>query len=69
MALLDVNGAAEYLSVSPRFMRRLVQERRVAFVRLGRHIRFETRDLDELVAAGRVEPPRRLRMVPGRPAG
>lgn len=30
-ALLDVDGAAERLSVSPRFMRKLVAERRIPF--------------------------------------
>jgi excisionase family DNA binding protein len=67
--LLDVRGAADYLNVAPRFVRRLVQERRVAFVRIGRHIRFDVRDLDQLVAAGRVEVPRPLRAVPRRSAG
>jgi excisionase family DNA binding protein len=68
--LLTVDEAAVYLNVTPRFVRRLVQERRIAFARLGRHVRLDVRDLDEFVAAGRVEEaPRRLRMVPGRPAG
>ena len=42
--LLDVEGAAEYLSVTPRFIRRLVAERRVPFVKLGRHLRFDPAD-------------------------
>jgi excisionase family DNA binding protein len=67
--LLDVQGAADYLNVAPRFVRRLVQERRVAFVRVGRHIRFDVRDLEQFVAAGRVEAPRPLRAVPRRSAG
>jgi excisionase family DNA binding protein len=53
--LLDVPAAAAYLAVSPRFMRRLVAERRVSFVKLGRHVRFDVEDLDRFVESGRVE--------------
>jgi excisionase family DNA binding protein len=69
MALFTVDEAAAYLNVTPRFVRRLIAERRIGFVKLGRHVRLEERALDEFVAAGRCEAPRRLRMVPGRPAG
>lgn len=53
--LLDVNAAAAYLDVSPRFVRRLVAERRLAFIKLGRHVRFDVADLDLFISAGRVE--------------
>jgi excisionase family DNA binding protein len=53
---LSVPEAAEYLNTSVRFIRRLIAERRVAFHKLGRHVRFAINDLDEYVAAGRVEP-------------
>ena len=69
MALLTVDEAAAYLSVKPRFIRRLISERRIDFVRLGRHGRLEERALDDFIAAGRVERPRRLRSVSRRPAG
>jgi len=59
--LLDVEGAAEYLSVTPRFIRRLVAERRLPFVKLGRHLRFDTADLDRFIDAGRVDAGRRAR--------
>jgi excisionase family DNA binding protein len=61
--LLDVADAAAYLGVSPRFMRRLVAERRIAFVKLGRHVRFDVADLDRFIECGRVEAvqPGRLR--------
>lgn len=51
--LLDVAGAAEYLTTSQHFVRRLVRERRITVVRLGRHVRFDPDDLDAFVAAGR----------------
>ena len=54
--LLTVNQAAELLGTSPRFIRRLIAERRIAFTKLGRHVRIHRRDLDALVTAGRVEP-------------
>ncbi|MBS1673512.1 MAG: excisionase family DNA-binding protein [Actinobacteria bacterium] len=51
--LLDVAGAAEYLTTSEHFVRRLVRERRVAVIRLGRHVRLSPDDLDAYVTAGR----------------
>jgi excisionase family DNA binding protein len=53
--LLSVEQAAERLGTSVRFVRRLVFERRIAYVKLGRHVRIATRDLDTFIAASRVE--------------
>jgi excisionase family DNA binding protein len=53
--LLSVEQAAERLGTSPRFVRRLVFERRIAYVKLGRHVRIAARDLDAFIAARRVE--------------
>jgi len=55
---LDVPGAARYLGCGERMVRRLVHERRIAFVKVGRHVRLDTVDLDSFLAAGRVEPTR-----------
>ena len=52
--LLDLPAAAEYLNVRPRMVRRLVSERRVPFVRVGRHIRLRQSDLDAYLAEGYV---------------
>jgi excisionase family DNA binding protein len=38
--LLTVEDAAERLSTSVRFVRRLIAERRVEFVKVGRHVRI-----------------------------
>lgn len=57
--LLTVDEAAERLNTTTRFIRRLIAERRIAFTRLGRHVRIATLDLDEFVDRGRVEPTRR----------
>jgi excisionase family DNA binding protein len=52
--LLSVEQAAERLGTSARFVRRLVFQRRIAYVKLGRHVRIATRDLDAFIEAGRV---------------
>lgn len=54
--LYTVEEAAQRLNTTPRFIRRLIAERRIAFTRLGRHVRIEADVLDEFVAAGRVQP-------------
>lgn len=53
--LLGVVEAAEWLGVQERFMRRLVAERRVTYYKVGRHLRFDVKDLDQWLEAGRVE--------------
>jgi excisionase family DNA binding protein len=54
--LLTVAEAAELLSTSPRFPRRLIEERRIRFVRVGRHVRIPESALREFIAAGLVQP-------------
>jgi len=53
---LSVSETAAYLNTSERFVRRLVAQRRIAFHHVGRHVRFAITDLDQWLAAGRVEP-------------
>ena len=53
--LLDIAQAALYLCCSERYLRRLIQERRIPFIRLGgRKIRFATADLDSWIDLQRV---------------
>ena len=54
--MLNIDQVAERLGTSPRFVRRLVAERRIAFNKVGRHIRFNTADVAQFIHAGRVEP-------------
>jgi excisionase family DNA binding protein len=54
--LLDVAGAAAHLGVSEAFVRRLVLERRVRYFKVGKFVRFRSRDLDAFVEAGRRDP-------------
>jgi len=54
--LLTVEAAANQLSTSPRFIRRLIAERRIEFVKVGRHVRISESALTDFIDAGRVEP-------------
>jgi excisionase family DNA binding protein len=54
--LLTVGQAAELLGTSASFPRRLIAERRIRFVRLGRHVRIPESALAEFIAAGTVQP-------------
>ena len=58
--LLDVNEVAEMLGTTVRFPRRLIEERRIRFVKVGRHVRIPSSALAEFIDAGTVEP-RRVR--------
>lgn len=53
--LLTVEQAAEYLTVRESFVRRLIHEKRIPTVHLGRLVRLQTVDLDAFIAAGREE--------------
>ena len=56
--LLTIEEAAERMGVGVRFMRRLIDERRIPVVKLGeRKTRLDEDDVDAFIAAARVEPP------------
>ena len=48
--------AAEVLGTTERFPRRLIEERRIRFTRIGRHVRIPESALAEYIKAGTVEP-------------
>jgi excisionase family DNA binding protein len=54
--LLTVAEAAELIGTTERFPRRLIAERRIRYVRVGRHVRIPVSALAEFIAAGAVEP-------------
>jgi excisionase family DNA binding protein len=58
---LTVAEVAEVLGTTERFPRRLIAERRIRFVRVGRHVRIPESAVHELIAEGSVEPLPRLR--------
>ena len=58
--MLTVAQAAEQFGTSERFPRRLIAERRIRFVRVGRHIRIPESAVRSFIDEGTVEPlPRR----------
>ncbi|MEU0740702.1 helix-turn-helix domain-containing protein [Streptomyces sp. NPDC006134] len=58
---LSVDQVAELLGTSVRFPRRLVEERRIRYVKVGRHVRIPASALEEFIASRMVEPLRRPR--------
>jgi excisionase family DNA binding protein len=65
--LLTIAEAADYLNVPERWVREAVRQRKVRCTRLGKHVRFRSEHLDELVAAGEQPvsaPPVRLNTLP-----
>ena len=54
--LLTVEEAAERMRTKPRFIRRLIAERRIEYVKVGRHVRISESALAAFIAAGRVQP-------------
>ncbi|WP_330437529.1 excisionase family DNA-binding protein [Streptomyces griseoaurantiacus] len=58
--LLTVAQVAERLGTwetsGERFPRRLIEERRIAFVKVGRHVRIPESAVDQYIAAHTVQP-------------
>jgi excisionase family DNA binding protein len=55
-SLLTVEAAAARLSTSPRFIRRLIAQRRIEFVKVGRHVRIRESVLNDFIQSGVVKP-------------
>lgn len=53
---LAVQEAAERLGTKVRFVRRLIEERRIEFTRFGRHVRISESALDAYIESCRVTP-------------
>lgn len=49
-SLMSVPDLAERLGVKPRFVYRLVDERRIPFIHVGRYLRFDPADVDAYLA-------------------
>ncbi len=52
--LMTVEQAGKYLGTGGRFIRRLITERRISYVKIGKYVRLERSTLDAFVDAGRV---------------
>jgi excisionase family DNA binding protein len=53
--LMDIGGVAELLSVRVRYVRRLVAERRIPYIKLGHLLRFDRVQIDEWLERSRVD--------------
>ncbi len=51
--LLDIDAVAVQLAVTPRHIRRLVAERRIPYIKVGRFIRFDPAEVDAWLDAAR----------------
>ncbi len=49
--LLDKHQVAQRLNVGVRFVERLISEKRIAYVKVGRHVRVRTSSLEEYIRA------------------
>ncbi|QHC20600.1 helix-turn-helix domain-containing protein [Streptomyces sp. GS7] len=54
--LLTVQEVAEILGTSVRFPRRLIEERRITFVKVGRHVRIPESVISAYIAERTVQP-------------
>ena len=56
---LSVDQVAELLGTTVRFPRRLIEERRITYVKVGRHVRIPESAIREYIEANTVQPRRR----------
>ncbi|MFH8284243.1 helix-turn-helix domain-containing protein [Streptomyces antibioticus] len=56
---LSVDQVAEVLGTTVRFPRRLIEERRITYVKVGRHVRIPESAVRAYIAANTVQPRRR----------
>ncbi|MEU5092390.1 excisionase family DNA-binding protein [Streptomyces sp. NPDC021356] len=55
---LSVDQVAEILGTTVRFPRRLIEERRITYVKVGRHVRIPESAVRAFISANTVEPRR-----------
>ncbi|MCX4236672.1 excisionase family DNA-binding protein [Streptomyces ortus] len=55
---MDVEQVAERLGTTVRFPRRLIEERRIEYVKVGRHVRIRESVVEAYMAANTVQPRR-----------
>jgi len=53
--LLDIKEAAEFLNVSPNTLYSWVSQRRIPFVKLGRRVEFDLKDLEDWIEHHKVK--------------
>ncbi len=58
-AFLNVQQLADRLNTKPRMIYRLVDERRIPFYKIGKHLRFDPTEVDSFITSCRVAETRR----------
>jgi excisionase family DNA binding protein len=51
--LMNIDEAAAYLNVPARWVADAVRQRKVRCTRIGKHVRFRMKHLEELISAGK----------------
>ena len=52
--LLTLSQAGDYLRTGERFVRRLIAERRIAYVKLDKYVQLQRSTLDVFIESGRI---------------
>ena len=53
--LIDINELADRFGVRVRYVRRLVAERRIPYIKLGRLLRFDPAEVDAWIDRARIQ--------------
>jgi len=53
--LLNVRGAAKFLGTTPATLYTKIWRREIPFIKIGRSVRFDVKDLEALIERSRVE--------------
>jgi excisionase family DNA binding protein len=54
--LLDVREAARFLGTTPKTLYTMAWRRDIVFVKIGRSLRFDVRDLEQMIEKAKVRP-------------
>ena len=54
--LLNVREAAHYLGTTPKTLYTMAWRREIVFVKIGRSLRFDVRDLEQMIEGAKVRP-------------
>lgn len=54
--LLNVRDAARYLGTTPKTLYSMAWKREIVFVKIGRSLRFDIADLDQIIERSKVRP-------------
>jgi excisionase family DNA binding protein len=59
--LLNVREAARLLGTTPKTLYTMVWRREIVFVKIGRSLRFDVKDLEQMIEQARVRPAKETR--------